>query len=283
VNSVSVTYTIHNDDITQPQRVCHSILTTDEEASFLTDGLVVPHQRLHQGGVDELRDAVDRLCAERYPQQPATSGDAEFAGQYLRDPHKQDPRILTVPLVDFPLADTARCLLGPRVLLRNSNIRRTQPGSGDATIWHTDYRPHTTPPPRLPAAPAVITLLVYLDPACADTGPLLVVPGSHAQAQQPPHTHDDLPDQVAIQVEAGQVVLMNAALWHRGGPNHSQDRVRRLVTLQLSSIYMSPFNFEPSLPSPAFQRLLEQARARRDEPLLELVGLGGLNPSSAGY
>jgi hypothetical protein len=279
---VSITYTIHNDDIAQPRRVCHSVLSTGEEASFLTDGVVVPHQRLEPDGVDELRDAVDRLCAERFPQ-PAAGGDVEFAGQYIRDPHKQDPRILTVTLVDFPLADTARCLLGPRVLLRNSNIRRTQPGTGDATIWHTDYRPHTTPPPRLSAAPAVITMLVYLDPAGADTGPLFVVPGSHAQAQQPPHTHDDLPGQVALHVDPGQVVLMNAALWHRGGPNHSPEVVRRLVTLQLSSVYMSPFNFEPSLPSPAFQRLLERARACRDEPLLELLGLGGLNPSSAGY
>ena len=280
---MNVIYLIHNDEITQPRRICQSILTAEEDARFLADGLIVPAQRLTPDGVDELRDAVDRLCAERFPQQPATSGDAEFAGQYLRDPHKQDPRILTVPLVDFPLADTARCLLGPRVLLRNSNIRRTRPGTGDATVWHTDYRPHTTPAPRLPGAPAVITMLIYLDPASADTGPLFVVPGSHAQPQQPAHSHDDLPDQTAVHLDPGQVVLMNAALWHRGGPNHSRDQVRRLVTLQLSSIFMSPFNFEPSLPSPAFQRLVEQARARRDEPLLELLGLGGLNPSSAGY
>lgn len=75
---------------------------------------------------------------------------------------------------------------------------------------------------------------------------------------------------------------MNAALWHRGGANHS-DRVRRLVTLQLSSIFMTEFNFEPAFPSPAYQRLLEQARAARDEPLLELLGCGGLNPFSARY
>jgi hypothetical protein len=280
---VSITYTIHNDDVAQPQRVCQSVLTPDEETRFLTDGVVVPGQRLDQGGVDELRDAVDRLGSGGFPQPAAAREDAEFAGQYLRDPHKQDPRILTAALVDFPLADTARCLVGPRVLLRNSNIRRTQPGTGDATIWHTDYRPHTTPAPRLPAAPTVITMLVYLDPATAVTGPLFVVPGSHARAQQPSHTHDDLPGQVALCLDPGQVVVMNAALWHRGGPNHSPDQGRRLVTLQLSSIYMSPFNFEPSLPSPAFQRLLEQARARRDEPLLELLGLGGVNPSSAGY
>ena len=279
---MNVTYTIHNDDIAQPRRVCQSMLTPDEEATFLADGVVVPHQRLDADAVDALRDAVDGLRADRPPRQQA-AGDADFAGEYIRDPHRQDPRILTVPLLDFPLADTARCLLGPRVLLRNSNIRRTLPGTGHATIWHTDYRPHTTPTPRLPAAPPVITILVYLDPADAESGPLFLVPGSHARAQQPPRSHDEVPGQAAVHLDPGQVVLINAALWHRGGPNHSPDRVRRLVSLQLSSVYMSPFNFEVDLPSPAYQRLLEQARARGNEPLLELLGLGGVNPSSAHY
>jgi ectoine hydroxylase-related dioxygenase (phytanoyl-CoA dioxygenase family) len=167
-------------------------------------------------------------------------------------------------------------------VLRNSNIRVTQPGSGDATIWHTDYRPHTTPAPRLPSAPTVITILLYLDPADGETGPLFVVPGSHLRAEQPSPEADTVDGQVALKVEPGQIVVMNGALWHRGGPNHS-DRIRRLITLQLSTIFMTEFNFEPSMPSPAFQRLLETSRTRRDEPLLELLGLRGVNPTSASY
>jgi hypothetical protein len=46
---------------------------------------------------------------------------------------------------------------------------------------------------------------------------------------------------------------------------------------------MSPFNFETGIPAAAYQRLLEQAKARHDEPLLELLGLGGVNPTSARY
>lgn len=176
-----------------------------------------------------------------------------------------------------------RCLLGPRIVLRNSNIRLTQPGSGDETIWHTDYRPHTSPAPRLPSAPTVITVLLYLDTADEETGPLFVVPGSHHQPVQPPPHAEHLDRQRAICAEPGQVVLMNSALWHRGGPNISADRVRRLVTFQLCSIFMTPFNFEPSFPSPEFQRLLEHARAAGDEPLLELLGCGGVNPLAARY
>jgi ectoine hydroxylase-related dioxygenase (phytanoyl-CoA dioxygenase family) len=210
-------------------------------------------------------------------------GDTEFAGQYLRDPHKQDPRIITASLIDIPLADTVRCLLGPRIQLRNSNVRRARPGRGDATIWHPDYRPHTDPVPPLPSAPPVITVLIYLDALNAETGPLFVLPGSHRRPEQPAAPDGEQPGQIALKIEPGQIVMMNAALWHRGGPNYSADKVRRLVTLQLSGIYMTTFNFEPSLPSPAFQRLLEQAKARQDEPLLELLGAGGINPASAGY
>jgi hypothetical protein len=46
---------------------------------------------------------------------------------------------------------------------------------------------------------------------------------------------------------------------------------------------MTTFNFEVSLPSPAYQLLIEQARARGDEPLLKLLDLGGVNPASAHY
>jgi ectoine hydroxylase-related dioxygenase (phytanoyl-CoA dioxygenase family) len=283
VINVSVTFTIHNSDVAQPHRVCPSLLGAADEQQFIDHGYVVIDTALGEAHLAQLRDAVDELAAARFPSPQQRTYDTEFAGQYLRDPHKQDPRIITVALQEVPLADTVRCLLGPRVVLRNSNVRITQPGSADATVWHTDYRPHTRPPSRLPSAPTVITVLIYLDPADAQTGPLLVVPGTHLRPEQPPPHQENLPGQDEVHVQPGQVVLMNAALWHRGGPNVSDRQVRRLLTLQLSTIFMTAFNFEVSLPSPAYQLLLEQARARGDEPLLELLGLGGVNPASGHY
>ena len=56
-----------------------------------------------------------------------------------------------------------------------------------------------------------------------------------------------------------------------------------VLTLQLAGIWMAEFNFETSLPSPGYQELVSQARAHHDEPLLELLGLGGVNPASARY
>jgi ectoine hydroxylase-related dioxygenase (phytanoyl-CoA dioxygenase family) len=279
---MSITYTIHNGEVTIPERTCRSVLDANEEAALISAGVVVPSLRLPQTAVGQLRDAVDTAVADRFPTATDKTYKQEFTGQYVRDPHKQDPRIVTAALLELPLADTVRCLIGPRVALRNSNVRVTQPGTGDETVWHTDYRPHTTPAPRLPSAPTVITILLYLDPADTDSGPLFVVPGSHLRAEQPQPTAEPVDEQVALQAQPGQIVMMNSALWHRGGPNHS-DRIRRLLTLQLSTIFMTEFNFEPSFPSPAYQRLLEQARAARDEPLLELLGCGGMNPFSARY
>lgn len=278
---MSVTYTIHS-NVAQPQRVCASVFDPGEEETFLRDGVVVAQRRLPKSSLALLGSAVDDLLAARFPSAAEKTYTEQYAGQYIRDPHKQDPRILTASLLDFPLADTVRCLLGPRIALRNTNIRVTHPRTGDDTIWHTDYRPHTSPASPLQSAPPVITILIYLDPADADRGPLFVVPGSHLLARQPAPTHDRIPDQVAVCVQPGQVVLMDAALWHRGGPNNSDSR-RRLITLQLSTIFMAAFNFEPALPSPAYQRLVEQARARHDEPLLELLGLDGLTASGGLY
>ncbi|MBT2234736.1 phytanoyl-CoA dioxygenase family protein [Nonomuraea sp. NEAU-A123] len=280
---MTINFVIHNADVVLRERTCTTMLTPQEENVFVDQGVVVPANRMPDDTIDLLRDAIDLQVAEHFPSAEDRTYDAEFSGQYVRDPHKQDPQIAMIPLLSFGLADTVRCLLGPRIVLRNSNVRVTHPRTGDGTVWHTDYRPHTSPASRLASAPTVITCLIYLDAADEQTGPLLVVPGSHNRLDQPPATDDPLDDQVMIQVQPGQVVLMNAAMWHRGGANHSERTTRRLLTLQLSSIFMPEFNFEPSLPSAAYQRLLEQARSSEDEPLLELLGHGGLNPTSARY
>lgn len=226
---------------------------------------------------------MDALAAGLFRSPDQRTYEEDFRGQYIRDPHKTDPRFLTVPLLDYPLANTVRAVLGPRIVLRNSNVRVTRPGSGDSTVWHPDYRPHVSPPPRLGALPPVITALVYLDPADDQTGPLYVIPGTHRTPEQPAATTENLPGQVKLVIEPGQVVVMNAALWHRGGENTSPGSTRRLITLQMSTIFTGTHSFAVTPPSAAYTRLTEQARSEADEPLLELLGMGGTNPVAALY
>jgi hypothetical protein len=277
------TFYIHNQDVANPSRRCPTMLTLSEEDRLADAGFVIPARRLPPDAVGVLREAVDALTAACFSSPKQKTYQDEFPGQYIRDPHKADPRLLTVPLLDYPLADTVRTILGPRIVLRNSNIRITHPRSGDSTIWHTDFRPHVTPPPRLGGTPAVITALVYLDPADPQTGPLYVVPGSHHTPDQPAAVMEPVAGQAELIIEPGQVVVMNAALRHRGGPNNSPGRTRRLLTLQMSAIFMAPHNFQATLPSAAWNRLAAQARDTEDEPLLELLGMGGINPVSALY
>jgi hypothetical protein len=279
----STTFHIHNPDVRTPDRQCRSLLTPQEEDQLIYAGFAIPAHGLPPAAVTVLGDAVDALAAARFSSPAQKTYQEDFPGQYIRDPHKTDPRLLTMPLLDYPLADTARTLLGPRIVLRNSNIRITHPRSGDSTIWHTDYRPHVSPPPRLGASPAVITALIYLDPADEQTGPLYVVPGTHRAPGQPPATTDPLAGQAELVIAPGQVIVMNAALWHRGGANTSRDRTRRLITLQLSTIFMATHSFADTPPSAAYTRLAEQASNTADEPLLELLGMGGLNRASALY
>ncbi|HUR05006.1 MAG TPA: phytanoyl-CoA dioxygenase family protein, partial [Nonomuraea sp.] len=218
---MTIEFVIHNADVVIRERACTTMLTQQEEDTFVHEGVVVPDKRVLADMIGLLREAIDQQVAEHFPSAEDKTYDKEFSGQYVRDPHKQDPQIAMIPLLSYGLADTVRCLLGPRIVLRNSNVRVTRPRTGDGTVWHTDYRPHTSPPSRLASAPTVITCLIYLDAADEQTGPLLVVPGSHNRPEQPPATDDAFDDQLMIQVQPGQVVLMNAALWHRGGANHS--------------------------------------------------------------
>jgi hypothetical protein len=157
----STTFHIHNPDVRTPDRQCQSLLTAEEEDQLIYAGFAIPAHGLPPAAVTVLGDAVDALAAARFSSPDQKTYQEDFPGQYIRDPHKIDPRLLTVPLLDYPLADTARAVLGPRIVLRNSNVRITHPRSGDSTIWHTDYRPHVSPPPRLGAVPAVITALIY--------------------------------------------------------------------------------------------------------------------------
>jgi hypothetical protein len=277
------TFRIHNADVSTPSRHCPTLLTPGEEDRLAEAGFVIPARRLPPAALQILRSAADDLAATRFSSPEQKTYQDEFAGQYLRDPHKADPRLLTVPLLDYPLADTVRTLLGPRITLRNSNIRITHPGTGDSTVWHTDFRPHVWPHPRLGGGPVIITALVYLDPADLQTGPLYVVPGSHLTPAQPAATLEPLAGQEELFIEPGQVIVMNAALRHRGGPNTSRDRIRRLLTLQMSTIFISPHNFSSTPPSAAWTQLTEHARNTADEPLLELLGMGGINPVSALY
>ncbi|MGK4006165.1 phytanoyl-CoA dioxygenase family protein [Sorangium sp. So ce1036] len=76
-----------------------------------------------------------------------------------------------------------------------------------------------------PGAYHVVTALWYLDDLGPDNGPTRVVPGTHKLRRSPPKSFADPashhPQEMAIQAEAGSVLVFNGHLWHSGTRNRS--------------------------------------------------------------
>src|ERR1022692_3715719 len=96
----SITFHIHNRDVKNPDRQCTSLLSTDEENRFVSEGFVIPAQRVPSAAVTALGNAAGTLAAARFSSPAEKTYEDEFPGQYIRDPHRADPQIITALLLD---------------------------------------------------------------------------------------------------------------------------------------------------------------------------------------
>jgi Phytanoyl-CoA dioxygenase (PhyH) len=114
-------------------------------------------------------------------------------------------------------------VLGPRFKLSSLNARAAEPGEDAAQPLHADVG-------AIPDAQGfwVCNTLWMLDDFTADNGSLRAVPGSHRAGQLPQDRLADPraphPGEVLVTGRAGDVVVMNAHLWHAGTANRTQDR-----------------------------------------------------------
>jgi hypothetical protein len=114
-------------------------------------------------------------------------------------------------------------VLGPRFKLSSLNARAADPGEAAAQPLHADV-----------GAVAdglgywVCNALFMLDDFTKSNGALRVIPGSHRLGRLPQDVlaHPDAPhlDEVLVTGRAGDVVVLNAHLWHAGTANRTQDR-----------------------------------------------------------
>jgi ectoine hydroxylase-related dioxygenase (phytanoyl-CoA dioxygenase family) len=166
-------------------------------------------------------------------------------------------------------------VLGPAFKLSSLNARGAEPG-GEPQPLHADV-----------GAIAdergfwVANALFMLDDFTADNGSLRAVPGSHRLGKLP---HDLLadpkaphPDEVLVTGRAGDVVVMNAHLWHAGTANRTRDR-----RLALHSFYCRADKpqqqYQRRLLRPETQsRLSARARAllALDDPRNDELSAGG--------
>jgi hypothetical protein len=88
----STAFRIHNPDVKMPDRHCPSLLSPGEEDQFTEAGFVIADRRLPPAAVAALGNAVDALAAAPFSSPAEKTYQDEFPGQYIRDPHKADPR-----------------------------------------------------------------------------------------------------------------------------------------------------------------------------------------------
>jgi ectoine hydroxylase-related dioxygenase (phytanoyl-CoA dioxygenase family) len=62
---------------------------------------------------------------------------------------------------------------------------------------------------------------VYLYDMTEEMGPLRVAPGSHRWEENPPASTETLTGEAQVPTSAGDAVFFDAALWHRGGRNNT--------------------------------------------------------------
>jgi hypothetical protein len=168
-----------------------------------------------------LADRLEALFAEEGP-----SAGAEF---------KQEPGALRLANLVDKGDDFVECILepellglvgevlGPRFKLSSLNARTAEPGEGAAQPLHADMG-------ALPDEKGfwVCNAIFMLDDFTRDNGSLRAIPGSHRSGRLPQDALADPraphPAETLVTGQAGDLVVMNAHLWHGGTANRTERR-----------------------------------------------------------
>ena len=187
----------------------------DEQGFTTIEGLLTPERR------QRLVDRLEALFAEE-----GDKAGAEF---------KQEPgarrlanlvdkgSVFVDCILEAEVLALVQQVLGPRFKLSSLNARAADPGEGAAQPLHTDVG-------AIPDDHGfwVCNTLWMLDDFTADNGSLRAVPGSHRAGRLPQDLLADPraphPAEVLVTGRAGDVVVMNAHLWHGGTANRTTDR-----------------------------------------------------------
>jgi ectoine hydroxylase-related dioxygenase (phytanoyl-CoA dioxygenase family) len=144
-------------------------------------------------------------------------------------------------------------ILEPNWLLSTMQSIRLHPGE-TPQAWHTDDGFYLVPRPRDTLAISTIWAIEDFTP---DNGATQLVPGSHRWGEQHPDAAATWVDAV---MPAGSVLVFDAALWHRGGANHSSS-TRLCISPQYCQPWLRPQESQLLIVPPAAARPLSP-RAR---------------------
>lgn len=134
-------------------------------------------------------------------------------------------------LVDFPgIVDFVEEILGTECQLSSMNGMRTTPNNA-VSRWHVDEALFFPLPDgveldaRIQMPVYLVNALYYLDDVTEEMGPTQVVPGSHRAGKLLGFTEEigtfKGKEELSLLAKAGDCLVFNSQLWHRGAPNRS--------------------------------------------------------------
>ncbi len=152
------------------------------------------------------------------------------------------------PFVDVlrrhDLTRLLRDLLGEHYLLSDYSLNVVGPGQ-PVDDWHLDY-PYNEMPALVTGSLLGLQCVLALDTFGRDNGATMLIPGSHHTPRRPKPTAATTP--ASFEAEAGSLLVMAAATWHRSGFNRSADP-RAAVLLSFVERWVRPMS-DPPEPGP---------------------------------
>ena len=221
-------------------------ITRAQLEQFRDEGFFVLKNVMPKSDLEALRDECERLVAERDREMDRLGVDTidldHRGSRYFIHAHGKSPAVERFLHSDL-MARIARAALGPTVYLFNEQYVVKAAERGMKFGWHQDsgFIPYAHRP--------YLTCWVALDDVTEANGTLYLLPYSRAGTRDVvEHVHDEETNDLIgyfgddpgdpVIVPAGSVVSFSSTLFHRSGPN-TTDQMRR--------VYLAQYSAEPIL------------------------------------
>ena len=229
------------------------MLTQDQKDFYDANGYLLVEDAVSPEQLARLLDLTDRLIeasrevAESNDVYDLDTGHGPQAPRLTRIkiPHQRDPYFWHV-LRHSAMTEVLTDLLGPDTNLLTSKLNTKAPGGGRAVEWHQDWAfyPHTND--------HLLAFGLMLEDVTPDSGPLMVIPGSHrgpvlshhmngvfAGAIDPDDPLFDLKKAVTLTGRAGSMTVHHVRTLHGSAPNVS-DRARKILFYEIAAAHAWP-------------------------------------------
>jgi len=236
---------------------------------FQDAGFVVLQQVVSRAQIEDVRVAFEAHFA-KHVQKPEVKKRIEAGSPYVGmhvpfEPPFNDPLICANPLA----VQVMQAVMGDFVC-RFYHSNTTLPGSREFQAIHIDMESTIFPGFPVALPPWMIVVNFPLIDFTVENGGTEVWPGTHLNTDAS-HLAERIPTMPSIRtaVNAGDLVIRDLRLWHRGAPNQL-DRIRTMLAI----VYNRPWvNMTPPFVPMArsvWEGLPEYARhIYRDNPMLD--------------